>query len=534
MSPPDGPDDFQIPKATVFADATPWRAFSDRPLNRPNPFWVMLHEVGHVLGILHTDFDAHGFGGRGCGGLFVETIMDCCDRQGRDINEDVILTVDVGTLELDDMAAATALYPKWRYRVRVEDRSGNPIVAAVWLHRTCFPQEGDNEDLNIQRQEGGMVFGDITWCLNEIANSEGSANTFDSPTYHPEITYVTAEDQEWWTGWFRVMHNTFGLTVVAGGYADSTGTQGELDDHPDSKYRTNHIETTVVMNKLPVCNANGPYTAECQGATTTLQLNGTASDPEGDSLTYQWSGAFAGGTASGAAPTVTFSGTGVFNLILEVTDDYIPNPAKVQCRTTVTIEDTTPPDITCPAEDDIEIECDQWAIPGITGSATAVDVCDPDPDVTFTHSETPGSCPGQSTITRTWVFTDASGNISDTCTQNITVVDITPPVIACNAPVTIIPPAAPISFTATATDNCSDPGDITVEIIDFDCYKFTKKGKKLDMEDNRDCQIQVNGDTITILESVGVGMHIEWTVRATDECGNVSSPETCDVLVIKP
>jgi hypothetical protein len=53
----------------------------------------------------------------------------------------------------------------------------------------------------------------------------------------------------------------------------------------------------------------------------------------------------------------------------------------------------------------------------------------------------------------TWTATDASGNES-TDVQTVTVADTTPPEIFCNAPGAIVPPDAPVSFTATATDVC--------------------------------------------------------------------------------
>jgi hypothetical protein len=197
------------------------------------------------------------------------------------------------------------------------------------------------------------------------------------------------------------------------------------------------------------------------------------------------------------------------------------------CDQIITVVDTTAPVITCPG--DVTIECDVNPIPANTGgSATAVDVCDPNPVIIFSDAETPGSCPQEKTITRTWTATDACGNSSN-CDQTITVVDTTPPVITCNAPDTIIPPDAPISFTATAIDNC-DPNP-TVVIVDPDCFKFTKKGKQIDKTES--CEVQVDGDTITILNSGGVGDRIEWTVRATDACGNPATL-TCGVDVVNP
>jgi hypothetical protein len=123
--------------------------------------------------------------------------------------------------------------------------------------------------------------------------------------------------------------------------------------------------------------------------------------------------------------------------------------------------------------------------------------------------------------------TDDQGD-SDTCTATVTVVDDTPPEIECNSPPTITPPDAPISFTATATDNC---GVSTVMITEYDCFKFTKKGKRVDKTDS--CEVAIAGDTITILDSGGVRDNIVWTVHATDSSGNVT-PSQCDVLVVNP
>ena len=45
---------------------------------------------------------------------------------------------------------------------------------------------------------------------------------------------------------------------------------------------------TADINFPPIANANGPYSAECQGATTDVPLDGSGSDDpnEGDILTF--------------------------------------------------------------------------------------------------------------------------------------------------------------------------------------------------------------------------------------------------------
>ncbi len=285
-------------------------------------------------------------------------------------------------------------------------------------------------------------------------------------------------------------------------------------------------------NQPPVCDADGPYVAECQGATTTLKLDGTgSSDPDpGDTLNYAWttscpSGSFDDSTKDKPNLTVDSSSgfTVVCNASLTVTDI---GGLSDSCSSTVTIQDTTPPSITCPS--DRTIECDEPTDPSNTGSASATDTCDPNVTIIFTDIVTPGTCSDEFTITRTWTATDARGN-SSSCVQTIEVVDTTPPDIQCNAPATIIPPDAPISFTATATDNCA--GDPSVEIIGYDCFKSTKKDKRIDKTES--CIVEVNGDTVTIVDSGGVDDNITWTVRANDNCGNVSEKK-CEVIVVNP
>jgi microsomal dipeptidase-like Zn-dependent dipeptidase len=202
----------------------------------------------------------------------------------------------------------------------------------------------------------------------------------------------------------------------------------------------------------------------------------------------------------------------------------------------VTVVDTSPPTNTCPA--DVTIECDASREPSNTGSATAADTCDSAPEVASSDADVGGACADESVITRTWSATDAAGNAAEDCDQTILVVDTTAPVIACNAPATIDPTqgldeddplAAPISFTATAPDNC-DP-NASVEVVGFDCFAFTKKGKRIDKTES--CVAAIQGDTFTILDSGGVGDTITWTVRATDRCGEVSET-VCEVGVVKP
>jgi hypothetical protein len=157
-------------------------------------------------------------------------------------------------------------------------------------------------------------------------------------------------------------------------------------------------------------------------------------------------------------PTVTFTDvTSPGDCIYTITrtwraSDECGNSSS--CVQIITVADTQGPVISCPPN--ATVACEEPTTPADTGSATAVDNCDPNPAVTFADQITPGDCPQEFTITRTWIATDNCAN-SSTCVQVIEVVDDVPPIIIC-------PPSLELECgesldpeelgEATAVDNC--------------------------------------------------------------------------------
>jgi subtilisin family serine protease len=277
------------------------------------------------------------------------------------------------------------------------------------------------------------------------------------------------------------------------------------------------IDCSTFVNIPPVCDANGPYTAECSLITT---LDGTgSSDPNGDALTYLWDGPFTGAPTIGSTPSVVFpTPTGLKTVSLTVNDGLESS----QCNAQVTVQDTTAPSITAPTNVIEECSAPEGTSVAL-GTPAASDTCDPTPFVTnnapdlFTLGDT----------TVTWTAIDDDGNQASGG-QMVTIIDTTPPEILCNA-VDITPVDAPISFTASASDQCQGP--LTAEITDYDCFVYTKKGKLV--KKTKSCVVSFSGDQITILDSGGVSDMIEWTVTATDDSGN-STTQSCSLNVIKP
>ncbi|MGH8247263.1 MAG: hypothetical protein ACREUU_12635, partial [Gammaproteobacteria bacterium] len=112
---------------------------------------------------------------------------------------------------------------------------------------------------------------------------------------------------------------------------------------------------------------------------------------------------------------------------------------------TITVEDNTAPVISA-LPGPSTIQCP--ATPGFA-TPTATDACGGTATLTFADVTTPGSCPQEYSVTRTWTATDPCGN-SSTASQTITVEDNTAPVISTlPGPSTIECPATPDFATPT-------------------------------------------------------------------------------------
>jgi hypothetical protein len=201
----------------------------------------------------------------------------------------------------------------------------------------------------------------------------------------------------------------------------------------------------------------------------------------------------------------------------------------------ITVHDTTAPVLSGQGSA-LTIQCP--ATPSFT-APTASDNCDPNPQISFSDSTTPGTCAGNYSVTRTWTAKDATGNTSLPVSQTITVQDTTPPVLSgVPANVTVECSAVPAPAKPTASDLCDpSPGVSLVENSTQDAdvtkpghynYTLTRTWTATDACGNHISQSQVitvQDTTVPVLSGQGPALTIQCPAtpsftapKASDNC----------------
>ncbi|HSO85534.1 MAG TPA: HYR domain-containing protein [Draconibacterium sp.] len=163
------------------------------------------------------------------------------------------------------------------------------------------------------------------------------------------------------------------------------------------------------------------------------------------------------------------------------------------CVTRIKIIDSKPPVIN-PLPAISTINCPDEPL---FAEASATDLCDDNVTLTFTDVNTPGSCAGSYSVTRTWTATDDCGNFS-TASQTINIQDVAAPAFSC-----------PTNIT-TVTDNGKSYATviITVPSVTETCGNFVLVN---DFTNTSNASGQYPLGTTTV------------TYTATDDCGNETS-----------
>jgi len=176
---------------------------------------------------------------------------------------------------------------------------------------------------------------------------------------------------------------------------------------------------------------------------------------------------------------------------------------------TITVVDTTAPTLT--VGPDVTVECDE-PVPG--SSYTADDNCG-DVNVTVSEEVTPGDCPQEYTLTRTYTAEDECGNTTSD-TQVINVVDTTAPLFV-NVPGNLAVECiddVPAPANVQATDNC---GDVTITLVENMPTDFCGEGLRRTWTATDEC-----GNTTTVMQDIFINDTTAPTITAgpdaTVEC----------------
>lgn len=167
-------------------------------------------------------------------------------------------------------------------------------------------------------------------------------------------------------------------------------------------------------------------------ANTTVECSATGGTPRSDAQLAPFFSGFSATDLCDASPTLsnnapTLLPLGSTGVTFTATDD---SGNDASCARTVTVQDTTPPIISCPTDVTVEctgncgIQADDPQLAGFFAGVSATDVCDSAPIV---GNDAPAFLLlGDTTVT--FSATDLSGN-SASCTATVHVVDTTPPEI---------------------------------------------------------------------------------------------------------
>lgn len=298
--------------------------------------------------------------------------------------------------------------------VRFSDDNGANWSAAVRVNDDVTTRSQFNPNISIDQTAGNVA---VTWhdarndagnnntqffgTVSDTGGASFQANFQISTGTSNEDTAASSTDYGDYT--WSDFHDG-GLYPV---WADNSNSTGDNPAGANSTFDMYTAAITAVVNQPPTADAGPDQTVECTGpggASVTLDGSGS-SDPDGDPLTFTWTGPF--GTASGPTPTVTLPlGTHIITLTV---DDG--NGGTSSDTVTVNVVDTTPPNITTVTASPNSLWPPNHKLVQVTVTASASDTCSGTTACTITSvsSNEPVNGLGDGDTAPDWVIT---GNLT--------------------------------------------------------------------------------------------------------------------------
>lgn len=201
------------------------------------------------------------------------------------------------------------------------------------------------------------------------------------------------------------------------------------------------------------------------------------------------------------------------------------------CQFSVTLKDIAPPVIQCPANQTVSADANCQGLVGVRVLVSKMDNCTPSASIMESQSPAPNTVlMGHNDFeTVTITADDGNGNMAN-CSFTVTLKDVTPPMITCPAPVTVVCASdfpAPDINLVTATDNCSVPVKTHLNDsapYDVQClnrFKRTRTYRATDAVGNSATCTQV----ITVFDGIAPVFTFV-PANVTVQCNSVPNPGT--------
>ena len=336
--------------------------------------------------------------------------------------------------------------------------SGNGVVFAINtdgtgftnLHSFAGPANsgfGITNTDGVNPQAGLVLSGNTLYGTTSTGGSSGNGTVFAVNTSGEGFTVLHHFTTTFYSGWPNYSYtNTDGSTPKAGlvlsgntlyGTASAGGSSGN---------------GTVFRIVLPL-PAQPQITLQPQSQTVSCGSNAnfTMTATGGAPLAYQWR------KNNSPIPGATTNSYSVTPLACQVPDNYsvvVTNSAGAVTSSivTLTVVDTNPPTLVCPAAIVTNTSAGQCSAV-VTYSVTATDDC---AGVSLTVSPPSGSVFLKGTNVVNCLAVDCGGN-SNTCSFTVTVLDPEPPTLTCPSNQSVLCLTASgtrVFFSPTAGDNC--------------------------------------------------------------------------------
>jgi len=290
---------------------------------------------------------------------------------------------------------------------------------------------------------------------------------------------------------------------------------------------------TITDNEKPiiVCPADILQTSDSGVCGVSVFIaNPTATDNCSTSFTFN-------GVRSDALTLLSVYPVGITTITWTATD--LAGNISLSCNQTVTVTDNEKPEISCPADITLAADAGVCGASVVLVNPTVTDNCSVSLTVNGVRSDALAlsAVYPAGTTTITWTATDAAGNISENCVQNVKVTDTENPVALCKNVTLNLDLSGNATLTVGdinngSTDNCGIKS-VVASKTSFTCSDIGVNHVILTVTDNSDNFSSCDA-MVTVTDTNPPVLSID-SISVHENDGNavltvsLSNPRTCDV-----